>query len=62
MREEFDWNLVNYAPIMVFGLILIVGIWWLVSARRTFTGPRRTIELSDEPQEPGTPAAAPASP
>jgi amino acid transporter len=46
-RDEFDWKYVNYAPITVGGLFLIVGIWWLVRARHTFTGPVRNIEFDD---------------
>ena len=57
------WSAVNYAPLTVGGLILAVGIWWLVSARHSFTGPVRNIEFAgegvgvatDEPAEP-TPA------
>jgi amino acid transporter len=57
-RDEFDWKFVNYAPLVTGGLLLAVGIWWLVSARRTFTGPRHTIaELDAELGE----AAAPAT-
>jgi amino acid transporter len=44
-RDEFDWKYVNYAPITVGGLFLIVGVWWLVRARHTFTGPIRNIEF-----------------
>jgi hypothetical protein len=44
-RDEFDWKYVNYAPIMVGGLFVIVGIWWLVRAKHTFTGPIRNIEF-----------------
>ncbi len=58
--NEFDWNAVNYAPIAVGTVILAVGLWWLVSARHSFTGPVRTVEFageglgvqSDEPAEP----------
>ncbi len=59
-RDEFDWSAVNYAPLAVFGLILIVAVWWLVSARKTFTGPRRTIEIDDA--APGAIAPAPTGP
>ena len=38
-NDEFDWKLVNYAPLVTGGVILAVGIWWLVSAKNTFTGP-----------------------
>jgi amino acid transporter len=46
-NEEFTWTAVNYAPIAVGGLLLAVWIWWLVSARHWFTGPRRTIDEPD---------------
>jgi amino acid transporter len=46
-RDQFDWKYVNYAPITVGGLLLIVGVWWLVRARHTFTGPVRTVEFDD---------------
>ncbi len=46
-RKEFDWRYVNYAPVTVGGVLLIVGLWWLVSARHTFKGPVRTIEFDD---------------
>src|SRR5919112_4180911 len=46
-REEFDWKYVNYAPITVGIVLLVVGIWWLVSARHTFKGPVRNISFDD---------------
>jgi hypothetical protein len=62
-RDEFQWKAVNYAPLVTGGVILAVGIWWLVSARKTFTGPRHTIaeldaELGEGPMAPppGPPA------
>ena len=45
-HSGFDWNVVNYAPITVGGVLLLVGIWWMVSARKWFKGPVR--EGSDE--------------
>jgi amino acid transporter len=67
--DEFDWKAVNYAPLMVGALFIAVGIWWLLSAKNTFTGPVRTIEWDEgagivedvpaETEEP-PPAAAPA--
>jgi amino acid transporter len=50
-RDEFDWNDVNYAPLMVGAVLLAVGIWWIASAHKTFTGPVKTT---------GEGAAAPA--
>ncbi len=46
-NDEFTWSSVNYAPLTVGGLILAVGIWWLVSARRSFTGPVRQIHFDE---------------
>jgi amino acid transporter len=30
----------NFTPVVVGGLFVVVGIWWLVSARKWFTGPK----------------------
>ena len=46
-RDEFDWKYVNYAPITVVVVVAAVGLWWLISARRSFTGPVRTIKMDD---------------
>jgi hypothetical protein len=35
----FTWTDANYAPITFFGLMLFAGIWWLISARKWYTGP-----------------------
>ena len=47
-NDAFDWNAVNYAPLVTGGVILAVGIWWLASARRWFTGPKHTIAEIDQ--------------
>jgi len=36
---QFKWTFFNYAPVAVGGMLLIVGVWWMVSARNWFTGP-----------------------
>jgi amino acid transporter len=58
-RSEFDWTLVNYAPIVTGGLLVAVGVWWLVSARHTFEGPRRPIDIP-APGDEAPPETAPA--
>ncbi len=40
----FSWGSVNYAPLVTLGVMAIVTLWYLVSARRTFTGPVRTVD------------------
>jgi hypothetical protein len=39
--EEFDWEVVNYAPLTVGGALILFGGWYLLSARKWFTGPIR---------------------
>jgi hypothetical protein len=38
-RDEFTWVSFNYAIVAVGGTMLLVGGWWLLSARKWFTGP-----------------------
>jgi amino acid transporter len=45
-NDGFTWSAVNYAPIAIGGTLLLVALWWVVSARKWFTGPVRTV---DEP-------------
>jgi amino acid transporter len=59
-RDEFTWSSVNYAPLVTGGVILIVGVWWLVSAKKTFTGPRHTVDEIDA--EIGPPPPFPEAP
>jgi amino acid transporter len=61
-NDAFDWNLVNYAPIVTGGMFLIVGVWWLLRAKRTFTGPRHTISELDAELGGDTPVHASVSP
>ena len=44
-RDEFEWKFVNYAPIVTLGALLLLTIWWNVSAKNWFTGP----EAHDRP-------------
>src|SRR3954449_3859903 len=37
--SKFAWTSFNYAPVAVLGTLLLVTIWWLVSARKWFKGP-----------------------
>jgi amino acid transporter len=46
-NKDFTWSSVNYAPLVTGGVILAVGIWWLVSAKNTFTGPKKTVRELD---------------
>ncbi len=45
--NDFSWVAVNYTPIVVLGVLLIITIWWQVSAKNWFTGPKHTIDLPE---------------
>jgi lysylphosphatidylglycerol synthetase-like protein (DUF2156 family) len=59
-EDDFDWSLFNYTPVVTFGVFLAVAIWWLVSAKNWFKGPRRTVDEIDA--ELGAPPPLPESP
>ena len=40
-KDDFTWEAVNYAPILVGGAILLFGGWWVLSAKNWFKGPVR---------------------
>jgi hypothetical protein len=43
-NDAFEWKFANYAPIVTLGALLILVIWWEVSAKKWFTGPKHTID------------------
>ena len=43
-NKDFAWSSVNYAPILTFGTLIVLTIWWNVSAKTWFTGPKHTID------------------
>jgi hypothetical protein len=43
-RDEFEWKFVNYAPIVTIGALIVLTVWWNVSAKHWFTGPKHTID------------------
>ena len=42
--DDFSWKFVNYAPIVTLGALLLLTIWWNVSAKNWFAGPKQTID------------------
>ncbi len=38
-RKGFSWPTVNYAPILVFGSLIILETWWHLSVKKWFKGP-----------------------
>ncbi len=45
--SAFSWGAVNYAPLVTLGIMALVTIWFVVSARKTFTGPVNTFDELD---------------
>ena len=42
--DDFSFKFVNYAPVLTLGSLLVLAVWWLLSARHWFTGPKVTID------------------
>lgn len=42
--DAFSWSAANYAPLTFGGLLIVVGVWWKLSARNWFTGPVREVD------------------
>ena len=49
-NEDFAPKFVNYAPLLTFGSLILLAIWWHASAKKWFTGPRRTIDEELAPE------------
>src|SRR5438093_2498243 len=61
-KSGFDWNYVNYTPLPVIGVFILVGGWYVLSARKWFKGPIRQgteEELARIEAEYEAPVAAP---
>jgi amino acid transporter len=64
-ESDFDWNAFNYTPVAVGIVFLLVGLAWVLGAKKSYHGPIRTIEFDEgmgiteeKPAEP--PAATPS--
>ena len=44
LNDEFTWESVNYAPLLTGGVLIALTIWWHLSAKKWFTGPKHTID------------------
>lgn len=44
---SFEWKFVNYTPLVVFGVLILLFGYWHISVKRWFTGPVRQIDVSD---------------
>lgn len=44
---SFAWKFVNYTPLLVGGVLLLLFIYWHLSVKKWFTGPIKQIDESD---------------
>ena len=44
----FAWKYVNYTILVVPAAMIVLWIYWHVSVKNWFTGPKKTIDLTDE--------------
>jgi amino acid transporter len=44
-NDGFAWKFFNYTPIVVIGALVLLWIWWHLSVKNWFTGPKRTVDL-----------------
>jgi amino acid transporter len=58
--DAFDWNAVNFTPIVMGVLVIAISLAWVFGMNKRYTGPVRTIEFDegmgikslDEPEAP----------
>ena len=43
---SFEWKYVNYTPILVGGVLILLFIYWHASVKKWFTGPIKQVEVS----------------
>ena len=46
-ESDFEWSLFNYTPVVTGGLAIAIGLWWFLSAKNWFHGPKHTIQEID---------------
>jgi amino acid transporter len=44
-NKAFAWKFVNYTPIVVLGALALLWLWWHLSVKNWFTGPKTTVDL-----------------
>jgi amino acid transporter len=48
---SFEWKYVNYTPLLVGGVLILLYIYWHVSVKHWFTGPIRQVDETGEELE-----------
>ncbi len=45
---SFEWKFVNYTPLLVGGVLILLWIYWHLSVKKWFTGPIKQISTPDK--------------
>ena len=48
---SFEWKFVNYTPLLVGGVLILLYIYWHVSVKKWFTGPIKQVDLTETTPE-----------
>jgi amino acid transporter len=48
----FEWKFVNYTPLLVGGVLLLLWVYWHLSVKKWFTGPIKQVETPEPEPEP----------
>jgi amino acid transporter len=48
---SFAWKFVNYTPLLVGGVLILLFIYWHVSVKHWFTGPIKQVDISGDTLE-----------
>jgi amino acid transporter len=49
--DSFEWKFVNYTPLLVGGVLLLLWIYWHASVKNWFTGPIKQVDETGEELE-----------
>lgn len=47
----FEWKYVNYTPLLVGGVLILLYVYWHASVKKWFTGPIKQVQLTDSGEE-----------
>ena len=42
--ESFEWKYVNYTPLLVGGVLILLFLYWHLSVKHWFTGPIKQVD------------------
>ena len=48
---SFEWKYVNYTPLLVGGVLILLYVYWHASVKKWFTGPIKQVDTSGESLE-----------